>query len=214
MRVAGNQYTKKKDNQAVQTVRKINKKQPTPHLNTNYSAAKITYYKYTNEFTGEEINLTRNQLMALARDFIKFCQESQDNILLQTFWTLKGIPFAKVKYWCENIPAFDAIYSIGRQLIGDKREVRLAGDMTHLRNRQSVYVQEYHDYDVEMYKFKESFRANLESTGFLNQEQIEAVILKCFPPTPKPENWNVRRENAGEREANSSGDESKSGEDI
>lgn len=110
-------------------------------------------------------------------------------VLLQSYWTLKGIPYFRVVDWCKTVPGFEAMFQVGKQIIGDRRERILRGDYNHLRGRQSVYVQEYHDYDMQKFEFMERFKQGLEQSGTLSLDQIQAVMQVCFPKTPKPEGW-------------------------
>lgn len=180
---------------AINTVVKKQGKQVIPHNSTkNKTATRKSYHTFMNFLTGMEEERDTAWVIGLAQRYVTWAKELKQPVLLQTFWTANGISLDTVKTLKIAIPEFAAIVDFARQQIAELHGEALQNDMQNLRNRAPIYIQEYHDYDIQKFEFMERFKQGLEQSGLLSLDQIQAVMQVCFPKTPKPEGWRDPRE--------------------
>jgi hypothetical protein len=180
---------------AINTVVKKQGKQVIPHNSTkDKTATSNKVHKFTNFLTGMEEERDQIYLLRLAAKYVAWASELKQPVLLQTFWSANGIQMKTVEGLCKAIPEFASTVEFARQLVAERHGEALQNDMQNLRNRAPIYIQEYHDYDIQKFEFMERFKQGLEQSGLLSLDQIQAAMQVCFPKTPKPEGWRDPRE--------------------
>lgn len=200
MRVAGNQFTKKRELAPIRAVKK--KTTPIPDNSTNPKVPdRYIHHSWMNMLTGKQESKSNSQLLQMGRSFIQWVEQQKTTPLFQTYWSTQGMLMDDLKALRLANKEFSDLVHYGNQLIGEMVARKLGDDTYNTRLRAPIYIKEYKDYDKEMIEYRERIRRLIEQADEMNKKEFIEALEKHFAPIPQSNVWiDKTKDENGERD--------------
>ena len=148
----------------------------------------------------------KTRLLRLAQEYITWIFDQKRPRQPMDYWHRIGLESDAIDKINKSYPEFKELYLKGHELIdmlwGDvilgEFDV-IKGDIQTIRQRASVYIKAWKEYDKEMIEFKEQIRHALEKQDELTKEEVIAWVTQGMDWIKRKEREDDTRVDADQR---------------